>query len=130
MSDELADDDSHPIPKVDVIDYVRSIKDGGAGYALVIASPIGGDQRSMHRLTKKIQVYVEDFFSKESNERQGTPAPGKMWIFVNIHKDSSPEAFETIRKHVPWIFDNGIRLVVSTIDDGGALVETIMQTSQ
>src|SRR5690349_8313639 len=118
MLDELADDDSHPIPKVDVIDYVRTIENGGAGYALVVASPLEPDQRSLRRLTRKLQAYVEDFFSKESKMRQGAPSPGKMWIFVNIHQDSCPEAFNIVKSHAPWILDHGIRLVVNTIDDG------------
>jgi hypothetical protein len=130
LADELTDDDSHPIPKVGVIDYVRTIEGGGAAYALVIASPLPADDRSMHRLYKKIQAYVEDFASMESTEKRGTPAPGRMWILVSIHKDSSPLAFDVIRKHAPWILDNGIRLIVNAIDELGAVVQTISDSGQ
>src|SRR5215831_4067726 len=127
MSDDFADDDSHPIPRVGAIDFVRTIKGGGAAYGLVIAKPIGPDHRSMLRLAKKIEGYVEDFYSVESKDIQSTPAPGKMWIFVNIHKDSSPRAFEMVREYMPWIVDNGIKLVINSIDDSGALVEKIAE---
>lgn len=128
MLDELADDESHPIPSVNVIDYVRTIKEGGAGYLLVIAKPIRADRRSMHRLIKKIEVYVTDFFSEESKQKQGTPAPGRMWIAVHIHKDSSPEAFELIEKHAPWIASFGTKVVVNAIDENGAVVREISRT--
>jgi hypothetical protein len=128
MSDELADDDSHPIPRVRVVDYVRTIEGGGAGYGLVIARPIAADQRSMHRLATKLGAYVEDFFSDESREKQGTPAPGRMWILVNIHRDSSPAAFEMIKDHIPWMHENGINLTINAIDENGSVVETVFES--
>src|SRR5262245_56093159 len=116
MPGELEDDDSHPIPRVHVIDVVRTVQGGGAGYVLTIARPLQADPRSRLRLASKIRVYVEDFFSEESKQCQGTPRPGWMWIYVAIHKDSCPEAFEIIKQHEPWIVDNGIKLIVTTID--------------
>jgi hypothetical protein len=125
MSDDFADDDSHPIPKVNVIDVSRNILGGGAAYGLVIARPIGADERSMRRLAMKIESYVEDFFSKESGEARGTPKPGKMWIYVHVHVHSSRRSFDLIKEYEPWIVDNGIKLIVNTIDDDGQLRETI-----
>jgi hypothetical protein len=121
MSNDLDDDDSHPIPRVDAIDFVRTIVGGGAAYGLVIARPLGADKKSRLRLQKKMDGYVEDFFSGESSARQGTPKPGKMWIYVNIHQDSDPLTFEFIRKCEPWLADNGIALIVNSIDHNGVV---------
>lgn len=79
----------------------------------------------MRRLQKKMDVYVEDFFSNESLERQGTPKPGKMWIYVHLHKDSHPDAFAFVRRCEPWLVDNGIKLVLGAIDDNGDVPTTI-----
>jgi hypothetical protein len=121
MSTDLDDDESHPIPRINVIDVVRTIVGGGAAYGLVIARPLGSDMKSRRRLQKKMDLYVEDFFSVESLERQGTPKPDKMWIHVHIHQDSDPLAFDFIRKCEPWLAENGIKLRVESIDDRGAV---------
>ena len=125
MPDDFDDDDSHPIPKLDVIDCLRTVVGGGAGYGLVIATPLAADPRSLSRLKRKIEVYVEDFHSKEATDNPGAPKPGAMWMFVNIHKDSSAEAFEVIKLHERWIVDNGINLIVNAIGDDGEVIREI-----
>ena len=110
----FADDDSHPIPRVGVIDVVRTFKGGGAYYGLVIATPLESDERSIARLVKKLEGYVSDFFSAESAAAQGTPKPGKMRIYVNVHPDSDPRVFEILREYEPWIRRNGIKLIIGT----------------
>src|SRR5262245_15135350 len=117
----FADDDSHPIPRVGVIDAVTTFKGGGAYYGLVIATPLESDERSIARLVKKLEGYVSDFFSRESAAAQGTPKPGKMRIYVNVHPDSDPRVFEILREYEPGIRDNGIKLIVGT--DLGPLVQ-------
>jgi hypothetical protein len=110
----FATDDSLPIPRVDVIDAVLTLEGGGAYYGLVIATPLKSDERSIARLVKKLERYVSDFFSPESAAAQGTPKPGKMRIYVNVHPDSDPRVFAILREYEPWIRNNGIKLIVST----------------
>ena len=123
MTDDLEDDASHPIQRVNVIDVIRGIQGGGAAYGLVIARPLEADRKSLVRLKKKIEIYVESFFSEDARKARGTPTPGRMWIYVHVHKDSNPEAREVIARYESLMLESGIELIVSTIDSDGKVVE-------
>jgi hypothetical protein len=101
--DPLADDFTHPIRQVDVIDVVVNIRGGGSRYGLTIASPLAGDERSRQRLLRKIEAYIGDFLS-----------PDKCKILVGIHPASDAAIFSMLDECRPWLLDNGIDLAVTT----------------
>jgi hypothetical protein len=112
--DPLADDFTHPIRQVDVIDVVVNIRGGGSRYGLTIASPLAGDERSRQRLLRKIEAYIGDFLSVESIARNGRPTPDKCKILVGIHPASDAAIFSMLDECRPWLLDNGIDLAVTT----------------
>jgi hypothetical protein len=112
--DVYGDDESHPIPRVGVIDCTLALEGGGAYYGLVIASPMQSDERSRKRLDRKLQNYINDFLSEQSAKERGTPKIGKMRIYVGIHPASDPEIFSLIESWRERIERNSIELLITT----------------
>jgi hypothetical protein len=53
---ELADDSSHPIPRVYAYDTALTFKGGGAYLGIVIATPLDATSRSLMRLREKRRI--------------------------------------------------------------------------
>jgi len=112
--DLYSDDENHPISRVGVIDVETKLASGGAYYSLVIASPIGGDERSQQRLLKKLENYVSDFYSPAALESRGYPTPERDRIRVVVHGDSDPVIFELLDRCKTWVQNNNIKFVVDS----------------
>ena len=116
MDADLAFDSSHAIPDVTVIDVTIGLEGGGADYGLVIAKPLLGDERSLKRLKRKIENYVDDFYSDDSAVQYGTRRSGRMSIVVHIHRDSDPTVFDRFKEYEVWIKSRGIDFSLKRID--------------
>lgn len=114
MSSELdySEDLSHPIPSLDAIDVHVVRKTGGSDLAVVIASPLRGDERSMNRLLRKIQVYLEFIGSSEYDAQCGPPTPESTRIVVSVHPGSDPVVFDALEQCQPWVASNRASLKV------------------
>lgn len=111
-SDLYSYDESHPIPDLEVIDVNGVRKDGGSDLVMIVASPLKADERSLRRLLRKIEVYLNFVQSEQFRAEAGTPAPENTRIIVKINRDSCHEAFDLLYKNRDWIHNNNVTLVV------------------
>jgi hypothetical protein len=71
------DDETHPIPHLGKIDVAIWHKNGGY-YGVVIEQPLVDDSTTRARLLKKLDNYLNDFYSEEFSRLHGAPLPGKL----------------------------------------------------
>jgi len=112
--DLYARDDAHPIPDLDVVDVNTVKKGGGSDLFIVVASPLPGDERSLKRLLRKTERYLEFMHTTEFRSESGTPNTKNTNIIVKIPADSAPAAFDLLERSKPWVADNDATLVVDT----------------
>ena len=108
----LADDERHPIPKVDVCDVHGVRKGGGADMILIICTPMKSDVRSRERLMKKIELYLGFITSETFKAECGTATTDNTTITVHIHPDSDSGIFSLLDQCRGWVEDNGARLKI------------------
>ena len=118
--DDLADDAKHPIPEVGACDIKGVRKGGGADLVVVIAAPLGDDERSRRRFVQKIRNYLGHINSEEYFRECGSPAPETTSIVVQIHPDSDPNALVFIEQCREWIRDNHASLAVKKLANQSA----------
>lgn len=107
-------DNDHPIPNLDVVDVNTVKKGGGSDLFIVVATPLSGDQRSLERLLRKVERYLEFMRTEEFLAESGIPSPGNTNIIVKLHQHSDRAAFELLDRSKPWVMDNGANLVIDT----------------
>jgi len=105
-------DDTHPIPNLDVVDVNTVKRGGGSDLFVVVAMPLSGDRRSLERLARKIERYLEFMNTSEFRAESGNPKPENTNIIVKIPPSSDPAAFDLLERSKPWVADNGATLVV------------------
>ena len=106
------DDPDHPIPYLRVID-VAAYKAGGASLSVIVASPLGGDERSQSRLLDKLQGYLSHISSAQFLADAGVvPTPENTFIEVHLHPASSGVVRELLDRCHQWIEHHNARLVV------------------
>lgn len=110
---DLRPDEAHPIPDVYTYDNVVTFDGGGAFLGMVISDPLDGSERSLRRFEEKQRFYLESFFSEYGRREWNTPRAGKMRIYVRIHPDSSPAAFELLRKFESEATGRGVEIRIS-----------------
>ena len=106
---ELQDDNSHPIPSVDLCDVHGERKDGGHDLVIVIASPVEADRRSQKRLVEKLRKYLTAI---EALRGRGA---GDCRVLVKAHRDSDEAIFELLERSRIWIEQAHISLEVTKI---------------
>lgn len=111
-SDLYDRDENHPIPDLGVIDISGARKDGGCDLVIIVASPLEAETRSLQRLMRKLEVYVEYIHSEPFRAEAGIPTPENTRIIVKIHQESCPEAFELLRRNEEWVRDNDATLEI------------------
>ena len=116
MTDIYADDESQPIPRLTELDLVGKRTTGGADLFIVIASPLGADERSQRRLLKKIENYLIFIESEEFNEEFGKPSPDTTSINIKIHPESHPAINILIEKCKPWALENNVELIAEQLE--------------
>lgn len=107
-------DEDHPIPDLDVVDINTVKKGGGSDLFIVIATPLRGDRRSLERMLRKIERYLEFIKSDQFSAESGKPTTENTNIVVKIHPDSDPAAFQLLYKNRQWVINNDATLIVDT----------------
>jgi hypothetical protein len=113
-SDLYALDQEHPIPNLNVIDVNTVKKGGGSDLFIVVASPLAGDHRSLKRLLRKVERYLEFMNTENFRSASGIANPENTNIIVKLHPDSDPMAFELLDRNKQWVRNNNATLVVDT----------------
>jgi len=108
-------DPSHPIPDVSTCDVRGVRKGGGADLFIVIALPMQSDERSQHRLMRKMENYLGYIRSDSFRDECGAPSPETTRIIVKIHEQSSPPIFDLIQQCNSWVADNNASLLVEPL---------------
>lgn len=108
-----ADDPEHPIPYLDRLDVWAVKEAGGATLAIIVATPLQDDRRSLERLMRKFDNYLGFINSAEFRERCGKPDPSNTEVEVVIHPASSTAAFALLDRCRPWVEEQHARLVVT-----------------
>jgi hypothetical protein len=111
-SDIYALDHHHPIPDLDVVDINTVKKGGGSDLFIVIAETLADDERSLQRLLRKIERYLEFLHTSKFRIESGLPTPENTNIIVKIHRDSSSAAFDLLERSKSWVADNHATLLV------------------
>lgn len=109
-----AHDGTHPIPNLDVVDVNMVKKSGGSDLFIVVATPLPGDERSLKRLLRKIERYLEFMHTEEFSRESGGSSSKNTNIVVKIPASSAPAAFELLERSKPWVADNGATLIIDT----------------
>jgi hypothetical protein len=112
--DVAQQDDSHPIPRLDVIDVNAIKRGGGADQVIVIASPLDASPRSVFRLFTKIDGYLNYLASEHFREECGPPSPASTRIVVRIHSGSAHDIFALLEDAAPWVQERNARLEIRT----------------
>ena len=105
-------DKNHPIPNLGVIDVNTVKKGGGSDLYIVIATPLRADRRSLERLLRKIEVYLEFLNTEEFQQSSGIATTENTNIIVKIHPDSDPLAFNLLERNKQWVKNNNANLVI------------------
>lgn len=107
-------DNDHPIPNLDVVDVNTVKKGGGSDLFIVIATALSGDKRSLERLLRKVERYLEFMRTEEFLAESGTPSPDNTNVIVKLHPHSDRAVFELLERCKPWVLENGANLLIDT----------------
>ena len=108
-------DESHPIPKLDVIDLVGSKPDGSAVLVIMVATPLGADARSVFRLCSKLDSYLCEINTDDWRQQRGQPTPESTRIILKLHPDSDPVIAKLLESYRKWVERRGARLGVEAL---------------
>jgi hypothetical protein len=109
-------DESHPIPKLNVIDIIGTRRGGGADLVVIVASPLGADARSVFRLCTKLDGYLHEIGTEEWRQEHGAPTPESTRILLNLHPQSDPVIPKMLDSYRGWAQSRGARLCVEGLD--------------
>lgn len=109
-------DESHPIPKLDVIDISASKPDDSAVLVVRVATPLGADARSVFRLCTKLDSYLCEIGTDEWRQQRGRPTPESTRIILKLHPDSDPVIARLLDAHRKWVESRGAQLCVEPLD--------------
>jgi hypothetical protein len=113
--DDGAPMQSHPIPDIDALDVYAVRKGGGATLSLVIASPLLADTRSIFRLHRKLDGYLQFIESANFESECGKPSPENTTVKVTVHKESDANVLSLIQSLHGWVESRGASLEVELI---------------
>ena len=113
MADFYLDDDSHPSPKLDVIDLTGARKNSGVDLFIVVASTLDADEYSQRRLLKKIENYLTYVASEEYQNEFGIPNPSQTKIVLHVRLGYHAAIGELINRCKPWVLENNAELIVN-----------------
>ena len=105
---------NHPVPNLGVIDINTVKKGGGSDLFIIVAEPLQGDRRSLERLLRKVEVYLEFLTTEDFRCQSGVPSTENTNIIVKLHPDSNPKAFELLERNKQWVRNNNATLVIDT----------------
>lgn len=113
--DSVPVDDTHPIPNLQVIDIHAVKQGGGCDLVVVVASPLRADARSIFRLARKLDVYLQEINSDTYRNECGEPNPGTTSIIVRIHPRSDPAIEDVLIAASSWAEKRNASLRVEKI---------------
>lgn len=116
--DPEREDASHPIHNLNVLDIVLKKRDG-VSLVIIIASPLSADARSVFRLSRKLDGYLQEISSDAWHEENPTATPDSTWITVKLHPDSDPVITPLLNAYGNWVKSQGAVLVVEELDTDG-----------
>ena len=64
-------DETHPIPHLGKIDVAVNVRNGGY-YSIVVSRPLVNDEVTRERLLRKLDNYLNDFYSPGFSETNGS----------------------------------------------------------
>jgi uncharacterized protein YtpQ (UPF0354 family) len=120
LIDDLSDDESHPIPKLGVIDIVAARKGGGARLCLMIAAPLDAGPRSVYRLFRKLDGYLQYLAGDGHRAECGRPEPDTTDIEITLHPDTDARVIELIDGLKSWTEKQGVGLKRKALNLAGA----------
>lgn len=111
------DDPNHPIPSLTALNVHVIKKGGGSDLKVIVASPLGFDEKSQKRLLDKLNIYLRYINSPEYEAECGSPTPDTTTIEVQLHPDSDPRIFELLGRCMPWAMENRATLRTTMCGD-------------
>jgi hypothetical protein len=108
------DDESHPLPHLTKIDFAVYLENGGY-YGIVVEQPLANDWVTQERLRRKLDNYLNDFYSDGFKQDHGEPLPGKLRIYVKLHPASDRGIVDYLEARRPWLADNKVELYVGNL---------------
>jgi hypothetical protein len=106
----------HPIPRLDVLDVYKTSDRGGPHAGIVIASPLGGEPRSVFRLFRKLEMYLNELGCSEDSRKPPVEEILRPHIWVRIHPGSDPDVLELLGSLDGLIADRGAVLKLSVTE--------------
>jgi len=113
LIDTQETDETHPIPNLGVIDVHAVRKTGGSTMAVIIATPLGAEPRSIFRLFRKLTGHLD---YKDTDEYREQCGAGTTDIEINIHRESDPAVFELLTALPDFVERRGASLVVKDLE--------------
>jgi hypothetical protein len=113
--DPATEDLSHPIPRLDAIDVVQTASRGPdrvTVHSIVIASPLGGDPRSVYRLFRKLELSLAELGCEDSPAKRAVRAELRPRIHLRIHPDSHPGVLDLTDYFVEYVDGLGGQLEI------------------
>jgi hypothetical protein len=117
LLDPHLQDESHPIPNLEVIDVTQKARKEDREItvvSIVIASPLGADPRSVYRLFRKVEVYLADLGCDGTPAKLAVPEDLKPRIHLFIHPDSDPNVLELLNWFDDYVSKRGATLEIVT----------------
>jgi len=114
------DDPTHPIPSVTAIDVHLVKNNGGSDLVVVVASPLGLDERSQKRLLDKIELYLRFIRTPDCESEAGVATCQNTSIVVELHPDSDRGVHELLERCKPWVATHGATLKVKALEASDA----------
>ena len=113
----LEDDPDHPVPKVHNLDVQKVKLGGGSDLYLVVASPLGGEERDLQRLMEKLENYLTFLQSPKCIAEAGFATRESTRVVAKVHPESSALVFELLRRNAPWVANKGATLLVEPLEN-------------
>jgi len=110
-------DGAHPIPNLEVIDFHLTKKSGGSDLVVIVASPLRADARSIYRLARKLDSYLQEINSDAYRDELGAPRSDTTSIIVRLHPGSDPAVEDVLRAAVGWAEKRNASLQVQKLDN-------------
>jgi hypothetical protein len=101
--DPAPHDEMHAIADSGVIDVLAVRKGGGCDLSIVIPRPLEADARSLFRLCRKLDGYLQTINSPSFVEEHGAPSSATTFITVRVHPRSDREALEVLEAAAGWV---------------------------
>jgi hypothetical protein len=111
------EDENHPIPNLNVMDIVVKRR-AGVDLAVVIASPLRADARSIFRLARKLDGHLREVNSDSWRGEFPDATADSTRIIVRLHPDSEPVITAVLNAYSNWVKSQGAELVVEELEMG------------